>query len=621
MADYTIDVRDLKFGLFEQMDLAPILASEKYSNFSIEDMEMILDEAVKFSKEILAPVNAEGDTQGCQFKDGKVTVPKIYHEAFRKYCEAGWLGITQSPEYGGQGAPESLRAVVADAFFGSCISLNLGVLLSVGAGHLIETFGSEELKKLYVEKMYTGVWTGTMCLTEAQAGTDVGATRTKAIPEGDHYLIEGEKIFITFGEHDLAENIIHLLLARIEGAPKGTKGLSLFVVPKIRVNPDGSLGKPNDVACTGIEHKMGIHGSPTCTLAFGQNGKCHGWLMGEEHGGIKAMFQMMNEARLSVGLQGSALANAAYQAALGYAKERLQGPDIANMKDPDAPKVAIIRHPDVRVMLMRQKAYAEGCRALLTFAAYCIDRAVIAKDEQEHAQFKALEEILTPICKAYCTDMGFRVTEWALQTFGGFGYIKEYPAEQYMRDCKIGSIYEGTNGVQALDLVGRKLMAKGGANVMALTGLISDFLDAQKDHPVLKSQVAQIAAVRDAWGKVNGHFMMSAGSGKLLIPIYNATNYLSLCGDMLLGYFLVKQAVLAWTKLEAVCKKSNVDPSDKKALRAIADSNPEARFLYGKIKTAQFFCASELPNAHAKASAITSGDTTALEKIWDEEVG
>jgi len=430
MADFVADLRDIKFVLFDQLNLDPLLASERFSDFTREDLEMILDEGYKFAREVLGPVNAAGDREGCTYNaaDKSVTVPKAYHEAFKLFNENGWTSLSNSPEFGGQGAPQCLMIAACDSFFGANISINLGALLTTGAAHLIETWGTDELKQIYCEKMYRGQWSGTMCLTEAQAGSDVGASSTKAHKEGDHYLIEGEKVFITFGDSDLTENVIHAVLARTDGAPRGTKGLSLFVVPKFRVNADGSVGEFNDVICSGIEHKLGIHGSPTCTMVFGSDGKCHGWLLGEEGGGMRAMFQMMNEARISVGLQGVGIGNAAYQAALGYAKERLQGSDIKNFKDPEAPKVPIIKHPDVRMMLLRQKAYCEGMRSMLIFAAYCEDMAGVTKDEAEREKFHGLTEIMTPICKAYCSDMGFRVTEWALQTYGGYGYISEYPA-------------------------------------------------------------------------------------------------------------------------------------------------------------------------------------------------
>ncbi len=619
MADFVADIRDLKFALFEQLDLKPLFASEKYGSFSREDFEMIVDEGYKLAKEVLWPTNAPGDKQGCTFKDGKVTVPDVYLEPFKTYVENGWLSLNMNPEFGGQGAPECLMIASCESFFGANISFSLGPLLTAGCAHLIESFGSDELKNIYCEKMYTGKWFGTMCLTEPQAGSDVGASTTKAIPQGDHYLIEGEKIFITYGEHNATENIIHAVLARIEGAPKGTAGLSLFLVPKYRVNSDDSLGELNDVVCSGIEHKLGIHGSPTCSMVFGQNGNCHGYLLGEPNDGMKAMFQMMNEARVSVGLQGAALANGAYQAALAFAKERLQGSDIREMKNPDAPRVPIIKHADIRMNLLRQKAYAEGCRAIVLYTAYCEDRAKVATDDKTRNTFKGLTEILTPICKAYCSDMGFRVTEWAVQTFGGYGYCSEYPAEQYLRDCKIASIYEGTNGIQAMDLVGRKIGSRGGANLMALVSTVNNYIDANKEHPTLKNLVTALAAARDAWGEVNGFFMGSVAMKKFHIPLVNATCYLSLCGDFLVGYFLVQQAILAKAKLEEICKGAGVDPNDAKAVSALAKDNPDARYFDAKIKTASYFCSYELPQVRSKANAIKSSDMSALHIVFEDE--
>ena len=619
MADFVADIRDLKFALLETLDIDRLLKNEKYQEFSKEDMEMILDEAYKFSREVLAPTNAPGDREGCTFKDGKVTIPKVYHEPYKMFAENGWIAMEGSPEFGGQGAPSCLMIAACDLFFGANISFNLGALLTTGAAHLIETWGTEELKKIYCEKMYTGVWTGTMCLTEAQAGTDVGASSTKAHKEGDHYLIEGEKVFITFGDHDMTENVIHAVLARVDDAPKGTKGLSLFVVPKYRVNDDGSVGELNDVVCSGIEHKMGIHGSPTCTLVFGQDGGCHGYLLGEENAGMRAMFQMMNEARVSVGLQGVGIANAAYQAALAYSKERLQGPDIRRFKDPDAPKVPIIRHPDVRVMLLRQKAYCEGCRALLLFTSYCADRALSDSDDGERDKYEGLMEILTPICKAYGSDMAFRVTEWAVQTYGGYGYISEYPAEQYMRDCKIASIYEGTNGIQALDLVGRKLALKNGAYLFQLVGMVGELIDKHAKHPVLRDQFEALGDARDQWGAVNTFFMGAVLQKKLMIPLVNATQYLALCGDVLMAYFLLEQAALAGEKLVPLCKEAKVDPSDLKAVAALAQKHTEVNYLYNKILTAKFYCSYELPRVEASAKSIMTSDMSALHMVWVEE--
>jgi len=619
MADFVADIRDLKFVLFEQLDMEKLLATERYSGFTRQDVEMIMDQAYKMARDVLSPVNAKMDQEGCTFKDGKVKVPACYHEPLKLFNEGGWPALSHSPEFGGQGAPDCLMIATCDLFFGANIAFSLGALLTTGCAHLIETWGTQELKDIYCTKMYTGLWGGTMCLTEAGAGSDVGASATKAHRHGDHFLIEGEKIFISFGEQDFTENIVHGVLARIDGAPKGTAGLSLFAVPKYRVNPDGSLGEFNDVRCSNIEHKLGIHGSPTCTLVFGQDGKCEGWLLGEENKGMRAMFQMMNEARISVGLQGAGQANAAYQAALTFAKERLQGSDIRQFKNPDAPKVPIIKHPDVRMMLMRQKVYAEGMRALLLFSAYCGDLGRAAGDEREGQKWQGLLEILTPICKSYCADNGFRVTEWALQTHGGYGYCREYPAEQYLRDAKIASIYEGTNGIQAMDLVGRKMGLKNGAYLFALMGLINDFVDANLEHPVLAPQMKALAAARDTWMEVNGFFMTSAMEKQLMVPLLNASGYLSLTGDLLMAYLLLDQARIACDKLGPLCQAAGVDPMDGKAVAALAKKLPDVRYYDGKIKGARFFCAYELPQVHSKAASIQTKDMSAMHVVWDDE--
>ncbi|MBK6848093.1 MAG: acyl-CoA dehydrogenase [Proteobacteria bacterium] len=619
MAPFTIDLRELKFTLFEQIEIQRLLEHEPFRELARDDLDMILDEACKLAREVFAPAGVAGDREGCTFEGGKVRVPPSYHEPFRRYCEAQWLALNHSPEWGGQGAPRCLRTAVDDMFFGANIGLNLGMLLTPGAAHLIEAFGDEALKQIYLRRMYSGEWGGTMCLTEPHAGSDVGSVSTKAIREGDQFRLEGEKIFITYGDHDLTENIVHCVLARIEGAPKGTKGLSLFAVPKYRVEADGSLGAFNNVVCTNIEHKLGIHGSPTCTLNFGGSGPCLGALIGGEHQGMPAMFQLMNDARLAVGLQGVALANAAYQAALGYARERLQGPDVERFKDPEAPRVPIVRHPDIRLSLMRQKAYAEGCRALVLYTAYCMDVARCAPTVEEREEHAALVELLTPICKAYGSDMGFRVTEWALQTFGGYGYLRDYPAEQLLRDCKIASIYEGTNGIQAMDLVARKLPARGGANMLAVYKRVKAFIEAQREHVALGPAVAALEQATATWSEVNRALATAAMRKDWLMPLLHASPYLALCGDLLVSFMLLQQAEVAWRRLVALCAAAGVDPLDGAALRRLATSDDEVRFYDGKVKTARFFCASELPRLHARAAAITGADRSALEIVFNGE--
>lgn len=618
MSEFAADVRDIKFVLSEQLDLDKLLATPRFSGFSRDDLSMIIDEGYKFAREVLAPMNVEGDRQGCKFENGKVNVPAAYHVAYKTMAESGWIGMNRSSDFGGQGMPDCLAVAVCQMFFGANTAFSLGPFLNSGNGHLIETFGSDEQKKIFVEKLYNGKWAGTMCLTEAGAGSDVGASKAKARRADDHFLIEGEKIFITFGEHDLTENIIHAVLARIEGAPAGTKGLSLFIVPKYRINPDGSCGELNDIVCANVEHKLGINSSPTCTIVFGQNGNCHGYLLGKEGEGMKAMFQLMIEARVSVGLQAAAIASAAYQTALQYTKERIQGPEFTRFREADAPKVPIINHPDVRMMLLRQKAYCDGIFAIVMFTAYCQDIEHSTADEATKKQFHQLTEMLTPICKAYCSDMGFRVTEWALQCHGGYGYLRDYMAEQYLRDAKIMSIYEGTNGIQALDLVGRKMSADGGANVMALAGHISKFIDKNKAHPQLRDSFASLIAARDAWASVNMHFVKAAMSQKTIVPVMNASTYLSLSGDLVVGYLLLEQAVISVEKLQNLAKAANINFADAAALAKFAADNNEANFYYGKIKTARFFAAQELPMAVAKANAIKSNDLSAIEMIWPD---
>ena len=452
---YIDDARDVKFNLFEWLDLDTLLKAERYKEFDREQLEMVLDEALKVAKGSLAACNESGDRVGAHFENGKVTLPPGFGKAFKDMADGGWISPTGNPEFGGMGLPESVGTGISEFTMGANTSLSLTVLLTRGASHLIETFASDELKATFCEKMYTGQWAGTMCLTEPSAGSDLGEIKTKAVKQDDgSYLLTGEKIFITAGDHDLTPNIIHAVLARTPDAPTGPKGLSLFVVPKFRVNPDGSVGEFNDLACSNIEHKLGIHGSPTCSLVLGANGACQGFLLGKERHGLLLMFQMMNAARYEVGIQGLGIAAAAYQAALAFARERLQGRSLAN-REPQAGQVPITEHPDVRRSLLMQSAYCQAMRALVSYTGWCMDMAHITEGE-EHDRWQGLMELFTPVCKAWCTDWGFRVTEWALQTHGGYGYTCEYPAEQYLRDAKIASIYEGTNGIQALDLVGRK---------------------------------------------------------------------------------------------------------------------------------------------------------------------
>ncbi|MBL0712842.1 MAG: acyl-CoA dehydrogenase, partial [Desulfosarcina sp.] len=463
MAQLIAERRDVDFVLYEQLNAEDLCQYDRYRDFDRKTFDLIIDEARNLALKEILPTLAEGDREGLAFANGQVKVPACFQRPYKLFRQGEWTAMTAAPEVGGQGLPCLVAQAVADYQLGANYAFTLFGWSGFGAGEMIEIFGSAEQKRLFLNKMYSGQWGGTMVLTEPEAGTDVGALTTTAREQSDGtYAISGNKIFITGGEHDLTENIIHPVLARIEGAPAGTKGISLFIVPKIWVESDGSLGAANDVVCTGIEEKMGIHASPTCSLAFGSQGQCRGLLLGEVNQGMKVMFHMMNAARLLVGAIGFTSASAAYQYALGYARERRQGRDLARTFEPDAPPVPIIQHPDVRRMLMWMKVHVEGMRSFVYYGAYLMDRIKCAADETERAYHQGLLDLLTPVIKAYCSDRGFEVCSQAVQVYGGYGYTREYPVEQLLRDVRITSIYEGTNGIQALDLLGRKMgMQKG----------------------------------------------------------------------------------------------------------------------------------------------------------------
>ena len=614
MAEYKADLRDIRFVLFDQLKVQETLGKAPFDDFDRDTVEMMVDEAYKFARDVLAPLNETGDRVGVKFDAGKVTMVPGTKEAYATFADNGWMGLTNHPDYGGQGAPWSLSAATSELFEGACLAFNLTRLLTTGCANLIDSFGTDALKNRFIPNMTSGQWTGTMCLTEAGAGSDVGASRTTAVPEGDHFLIEGEKIFITSGDHDLAENVVHAVLARTPGAPAGTKGLSLFVVPKHRVNADGSLGEYNNVQCLRIEEKMGIHASPTCVMGFGQSGQTIGYLLGEELAGMREMFQMMNEARLSVGIEGAAIANAAYQAALGYAKERIQGRDLTRRKQG---AVAIVEHPDVRMMLLYSKACAEGIRALGYFTASCIDRAAVAEaagDEDVRAYYHGLLEVLTPIVKAYGSDMGFKVADRAVQIHGGYGYTQEFPAEQYLRDVRISAIYEGANGIQALDLVGRKLGQNGGRDARNFIGELQKIAKTVQG-PGLEGVAKHIAAAQGAMMKAAMGF---AGMRKdnPLGPVINASAFLELAGDTVVGTLLGQQAALALGKLAKLAGNRGVDPTDPKAVHALAEDDDEACFLWGKLAAARFFAERILALAPAKAEVMLNKELSAMEVVF-----
>ena len=471
MNDYQAPLRDMQFVLRELAGLEQVLKLPSYREIDGDTVDAVLEEAAKFAASVLSPLNRIGDKQGSKWDNGSVKTPQGFKAAYNQYIEGGWNGFATEPQYGGQGLPSLVSAAVQEMWKASNMAFSLCPLLTQGAIEAIILCGSEKQKQTYLPNMVAGKWTGTMNLTEPQAGSDLSAVRTKAIPEGDHYRIFGQKIFITYGEHDLTENIIHMVLARTPNAPEGVKGISLFIVPKILVNSDGTLGARNQVHCVSIEHKLGIHASPTAVLAYGDKEGAIGYLVGEENRGLEYMFIMMNAARFAIGLEGIAISERAYQQALSYAKERVQSKDIAER---GGKAVTIIHHADVRRMLMMMKAQIEAMRALAYVVAAASDAAKHHPDTKERAKNQAFVDLMIPVVKGWCTENAIEVTSLGIQVHGGMGYIEETGAAQHFRDARITAIYEGTTGIQANDLIGRKILKDQGLAVRALIQMMQE---------------------------------------------------------------------------------------------------------------------------------------------------
>jgi alkylation response protein AidB-like acyl-CoA dehydrogenase len=615
----TVDIRDQKFVLYEMLDLESFFSSDKYSEHSKEIYDMTLELAEKIGQEEALPLLSVGDSEGAQFKDGNVTIPEGFKHLHKIMNDSGLFGMHVSPDNGGLGFP-----YVMDMASREHSVFNMGFTLypeaSIGAANLIASFGSEAQKSTYMTPMYEGKWGGTMVLTEPDAGSDVGALKTKAIlqPDGS-YRIKGSKIFISGGDNDLFDNIVHPVLARIEGAPEGTSGISIFLVPKYLVNADGSLGERNDLCVTGIEHKMGLKGSATCSMSFGDSGDCYGELLGAPGIGMRIMFQMMNGARIGMGLQGTGTASVAYLHALSYARERVQGADIANMSDPSAKKVPIINHPDVRRMLLSMKSQVEGMRALVYFCAWADDKTSIT-DDDESKKWKGIVDLLVPVVKSYCTDLGFKVTEQAIQIYGGAGYTKEFPVEQLMRDLKIGSIYEGTNGIQSLDLVGRKLGMDQGQPFKNLLAMMAESVSKAGAHETLQELAGTVGKAAQALGGAGAYFATCFQSGKQHIPVVQAYPFLNLFGNVALGWLHLWQADLATQKLQDIMKSEGVNADDKKGMYGLVEKNPDAAFYLGKIKGATYYIKNILPEAFSLSKTIQNGDLSILE-IPDQSFG
>jgi acyl-CoA dehydrogenase len=590
MAEYLAPLRDMKFVIKELGALHAVAGLPGCEEVTPDLVDAVLEEAGKFAAGVLSPLNWPGDRAGCKLNDGVVTTPPGFKQAYQQFCEAGWPALGGDPEFGGQGLPHALSGMVSEIWNGANMSFCLCPMLANGAVNAIKRHGSEQQKRLYLEKLVSGAWTGTMNLTEPQAGSDLSAVRTRAVPEGDRYRLHGTKIFITYGEHDFAENIVHLVLARTPNAPEGVKGISLFAVPKYLVNADGSVGARNDVKCVSIEHKLGIHASPTCVMAFGEKDGAIGTLVGEENRGLEYMFTMMNLARLEVGIEGVAIAERAYQRALDYARQRVQGREIG-VKSGE--RVTIIHHPDVRRMLMSMKAQVEAMRALAAAACTALDIAHRHPQREQRMQHQALFDLLTPVVKGWCTEQSIEIASLGVQVHGGMGFVEETGAAQHLRDARITTIYEGTTGIQANDLVGRKLAAENGMTAKAVIAEMRAFDKelAGVSHPalgVIRRALAEgVAALGEATDWLLETFPYNAKAASA-----GAVPYLKLWGTVAGGWQMARAALVAKQRLD--------------------DGAEDFDFYRGKLGTARFYAEHVLPLAHGLRQAIVNGSASVL---------
>ena len=600
---YKADLREINFLLFEQFKIGEILSKGIFEAWGEEEVRTTVSECYRWTKEVTGPLNAIGDAEGCKIVDGRVQTPTGFAAAWTKLYEAGWKSISVDMEHGGAGAPRTVHCVTEELLSGSNTAFSMYGGLTHGAGEVIEAFGTPEQKAVFIHKMYGGEWGGTMCLTESHAGSDVGSARTSASKNADGtYNIKGTKIYISAGDAEFYKNVVHLVLARVEGAPAGTKGLTLFIVPRLRVNADGSLGGSNDVQVAALEHKMGINGSATCVLNFGDNDSCLGVPVGGDSQlgrGMPQMFHLMNGARIAVGLQSVSVASAAYLNALEYARDRKQGSSITHWKDASAPRVSIVEHADVRRMLLDMKARVEGIRALCLKLAMHVDRAGVATaagDTASVTYHQGQVDLLVPLVKAYGSDQAFRICETAIQTYGGAGYTRDYPVEQYCRDSKIFSIYEGTNHIQAMDLVGRKLGQGGGANFQAFVGDVAKFVSTNLSHATLGADIKKLSEAQEAVTSTAMRLLMWFQTGNVAMVPLIATSFLEMMSELSVGWLLLEGAVIA-----------------DETLKSVADGHPDKAFYAGKISAAQYYARHVLPHVALLAKIAESEDKSAME--------
>ncbi len=603
MAQQIADRRDIDFVIWEQMKGEELIQYDLYKEFNRKTCDMIITEARKIAINEMLPTLQEGDHVGVRFENGIVKVPDSFHRVHKLLLEGEWGNLQVPPEMGGQGAPGLVATAAVEYFMGANWPLYVYASMGNGTADMIQKYGTDEQKKKYVKRLVSGEWGGTMLLTEANAGTDVGALTTSAIKQADgSYLLTGNKIFITDGEFDLCGNIIHPVLARIEGDPPGTKGISIFIVPKFLVNDDGSLGERNDIVCTGVEEKMGIHASATCSMAMGTKGKCIGYLLGEERHGMKIMFNMMNGARMGTGLQAMAYASAAYMLAVNYARERIQGRDLKDFLNHAAPSVTIINHPDVRRNLLWMKSYVDGMRSFFYYMVSCRTKALLAESQEDRELYNDMFELMTPLIKDYLSVHGHEVCVQAIQVFGGAGYCRDYPVEQYARDCKITSIFEGTSGVQAMDLLGRKLGMKKGQVFVAFLGEIHKIVAQAKNIPGIEALAGKVETVANRLGETAMNLGKTAMSLEYKTAFAHSWPFLDAMGDTIMAWMLLWRAVTASSQLNNGAKKK------------------DEIFYKGQIKTADFFISTVLPLTMGRMESINGKCPAAIE-IDDEGFG
>jgi len=591
MPTYKAPLDDIRFVLDEVLDVGQLTALRGYEDAAPDVLLAVLEEGGKLCEEVLAPLNQQGDAEGCRLENGVVRTPTGFKEAYAAFREGGWPAMIADPEYGGQGLPRLTRFVFDEMLCSANLSFSMYPELAHGATALLERWGDPELKRRFLPKLVDGTWGGTMCLTEPHAGTDLGIIRTKAVPAGDGaYQVTGTKIFISAGDHDLTENIVHLVLAKLPDAPPGTKGISLFLVPKYLPTEEGAIGTPNGVSVGSLEHKMGIKGNATCVLNFDG---AKGWLVGAPHKGLRVMFTMMNGARLGVGMQGLGLAEVAYQNAVAYTKERTQGRALTGPQNPRGEADPIIVHPDVRRMLMTMRAYTEGMRALAYWVGLLIDVEERHPEEAKREEAADLVALMTPVIKGFLTDVGFEVTNLGLQCFGGHGYIREFGMEQFVRDARIAQIYEGTNGVQAMDLVGRKVPEGGGRLLKRFAALVERDLAAAQADERLKEFAAPLAKAAASLQQATMGLMMRAMQNPNEAGAV-AAEYLRLFGLVATGWMWLRMATVAQRKLAEAAEQGRT-------------LNGAGHRYDAKLKTARFYFTKLLPQAHALTAQIAAG--------------